>query len=338
MFGAVQAVKVARPSSARCADFDRLNEVRRRAALKDRLFGELLRSVSVNMASIGIGVVLLLGRERDRPRFTVGDFALFVAYLDAHDPAAVEFVGAGRRPAQAGRASRIDRLVELLAGAPPGALVSARPIYVASGRQPLGRRSSAGPTDRLDRLEVRGLTYRHPDDRPRRRGVDLRRLERGSLTVITGRIGAGKTTLLRRPARACCRATAGESAGTARLVDDPASFFVPPRGAYTPQVPRLFSETLRDNVLLGPPDDGRLERRAPLGRARARPRRRFGGGLETLVGPRGVRALRRPGPARRRRAHVRARARAAGLRRPLQRARRRDRGAAVGAALRAART
>ena len=32
-----------------------------RAALKDRLFGELLRSVSANMASIGVGAVLLLG-------------------------------------------------------------------------------------------------------------------------------------------------------------------------------------------------------------------------------------------------------------------------------------
>lgn len=39
------------------------------------------------------------------------------------------------------------------------------------------------------------------------------------------------------------------------MVDDAASFFVPPRAAYTAQVPRLFSETLKQNILLGLPDD-----------------------------------------------------------------------------------
>jgi ATP-binding cassette, subfamily B, bacterial len=34
-------------------------------------------------------------------------------------------------------------------------------------------------------------------------------------------------------------------------IADPASFMVPPHCAYTPQVPRLFSDTLSDNILLG---------------------------------------------------------------------------------------
>src|SRR5436309_14114866 len=41
------------------------------------------------------------------------------------------------------------------------------------------------------------------------------------------------------------------------VVDDPAAFLAPPRAAYTPQVPRLFSESLEDNILLGvEPFDG----------------------------------------------------------------------------------
>lgn len=40
------------------------------------------------------------------------------------------------------------------------------------------------------------------------------------------------------------------------MIGDPADFFVPPRSAYTAQVPRLFSETLRDNILMGLPEDG----------------------------------------------------------------------------------
>jgi ATP-binding cassette, subfamily B, bacterial len=63
---------------------------------------------------------------------------------------------------------------------------------------------------------------------------------------------------------------------------------VPPRVAYVPQVPRLFSETLRENVLMGQPWDGpRLVealRLAVLERDVATLER----GADTLVGPRGV--------------------------------------------------
>ena len=63
-----------------------------------------------------------------------------------------------------------------------------------------------------------------------------------------------------RAAGAAVRATPARSFGTAERVDDPAAFFRPPRCAYISQVPRLFSETLRDNILLGLPED--LARRA----------------------------------------------------------------------------
>ncbi|HET7095604.1 MAG TPA: ABC transporter ATP-binding protein [Thermomicrobiales bacterium] len=48
---------------------------------------------------------------------------------------------------------------------------------------------------------------------------------------------------------------AGEIWWNGRIVDDAAAFFVPPRAAYTPQTPRLFSETLADNIALGLPAD-----------------------------------------------------------------------------------
>ena len=39
------------------------------------------------------------------------------------------------------------------------------------------------------------------------------------------------------------------------FVADPASFFVPPRSAYTAQVSHLFSDPLKENILLGLPED-----------------------------------------------------------------------------------
>jgi len=71
--------------------------------------------------------------------------------------------------------------------------------------------------------------------------------------VITGRIAAGKTTLL-HVLLGLLPYDAGEIRWNGHPVDDPATFFIPPHSAFTPQVPRLFSETLRGNLLLGRPD------------------------------------------------------------------------------------
>ena len=113
-------------------------------------------------------------------------------------------------------------------------------------------------------------------------------LRRGTFTVITGRIGAGKTTALQT-----LLGLLPKQRGTIRWNDqevaDPATFFVPPRVAYTAQVPLLFSDTLQDNMLLGLPQDkvdlpGAI-RSAVLERDLAS----FDAGLQTPVGPRGVR-------------------------------------------------
>jgi ATP-binding cassette subfamily B protein len=107
------------------------------------------------------------------------------------------------------------------------------------------------------------------------------------LTVVTGRIGSGKTTLLE--GLLGLRSLQG---GTLRwkgeVVKDPSSFFCPPRIAYTPQVPRLLSETLRDNILLGQAGGDRLE--GALRSAVLEPDvATMALGLDTPIGSRGVR-------------------------------------------------
>jgi len=80
----------------------------------------------------------------------------------------------------------------------------------------------------------------------------------------------------------------GEIRWNGALVADPAAFFTPPRAAYTAQVPRLFSETLRGNVLLGVPDDPAVLSQAIRGAMLERDIGSLPHGLETLVGTRGV--------------------------------------------------
>ena len=112
-------------------------------------------------------------------------------------------------------------------------------------------------------------------------------LDRGSLTVITGTTGAGKTTLLR-----ALLGLLPLAAGTIRWngldIEDPAGFMEPPRVAYTGQTPDLLSGTMRDNILLGHPDDGRAAeaaRRAMLSPDLAA----LPAGLDTEIGVRGIR-------------------------------------------------
>jgi ATP-binding cassette subfamily B protein len=112
-------------------------------------------------------------------------------------------------------------------------------------------------------------------------------LRRGTVTVVTGRIGAGKSTLL-HALLGLLRLDAGVVRWNGAPVVDPSTFFVPPRSAFTPQVPHLCSESLRDNLLLG--RDAGDDALAAAVRAAVLEDdvAALGHGLNTLVGPRGV--------------------------------------------------
>ncbi len=76
------AIKVAGGEHRLLSYFGGLNERRRIAAVKDRLFDELLRSLFWNAGTVGTGIILLLvGSKIGSGQFTVGDFALFVYNL-----------------------------------------------------------------------------------------------------------------------------------------------------------------------------------------------------------------------------------------------------------------
>jgi ATP-binding cassette subfamily B protein len=147
-------------------------------------------------------------------------------------------------------------------------------------------RSSSGADD-LRRLDVRGLTARHASTGRGIEDVDLV-VEGGRFTVVTGAIGAGKTTLV-RALLGLLPVSAGVVRWNGDVVEDPSTFFVPPRSAYAGQVPRLFSASLEENVRLGwPATDAELAAALSLA-ALEEDVAGFPDGLETLVGPRGVR-------------------------------------------------
>jgi ATP-binding cassette subfamily B protein len=285
LFGAAQAVKAATSEDSVLAHFDRINDERRVLSLKDKLFNEILHSLFRNAVNLGTGVVLILaGRAMQQGTFTVGDFALFVFYLEGISELTT-FTGLlVARYKQIGVS--IERMARLMEGAPAGALVAHSQIYL-DGTLPDVIYPDKTEADHLQTLEAWDLCYQYPDSENGIRDVNLR-VEQGSLTVITGRVGSGKTTLL-RVLLGLLPMDRGEVRWNGRPVHDPDDWFVPPRCAYTAQVPRLFSDSLRDNILLGMDRDDAAVMEAVRLAVLEYDMGEFEEGLETKVGPKGVR-------------------------------------------------
>jgi ATP-binding cassette subfamily B protein len=281
LLGAHLAVTVAGASNSAVARLNDMGEARRRVAVRDSVFDVLLDSFSINSGHIGAGLVLLLGAQAvGAGTFSVGDFALFVVYLDqlVWYPAEIARLISDLKRIEVSYA----RMCAVVPEEPPEALVEPAPV-LRHAPQPTGAIARGEP---LNRLEVRGMSYAHADGTPAILDVSFT-LERGSFTVITGRIGSGKTSLL-QALLGLLPATIGEIVWNGQVVEDPAAFFVPPRSAYTPQVPRLFSETLHDNLTLGQSIETAALARAIHAAVLEPDLTALENGLETMVGARGV--------------------------------------------------
>ena len=283
-FGAVQAVKVANAEEGVIGHFNELNEERRKLSLKDRLFNEILHSLFRNSTSLGTGIILILtGQAMQAGTFTVGDFALFVFYLEfIADLTAFSGLLVARYR-QIGIS--IERMQRLMEGAPSNALVEFSPVYM-DGNFPEVIYPQKNESEILNHLTASNLNYQFPNSSNGIHNIKLQ-LKRGSFTVITGRVGSGKTTLLRVLLGLLPR-DGGTIIWNSQKINNPADFFVPPRCAYTAQVPRLFSDTLRDNILmgLGLSDEDVFE--AARAAVMDDDLSGFEEGLETMVGPKGV--------------------------------------------------
>lgn len=283
-FGATQAIQVAAAEDRVMAHFRNLNDQRRDAALRERRFGVTIGVFSHNIGDLGIGIMLLMvGGWMQSGELTMGNFALFysaIAMVTAL-PYAGHRILTGYKQAGASLA----RLLPLLEDAPPARLVEPGPIYLR-GDLPALPHTPKMDGHRLKHLKATGLTYRYPDSGRGIEDINLQ-LTRGSFTVITGRIGSGKTTLL-RSLLGLLPKERGEIRWNGEIVEDPATFFAPPRSAYTPQVPQLFSETLRENILLGLQE---TQVNLPLAiecAVMGQDIATLEKGLDTVIGPRGI--------------------------------------------------
>jgi ATP-binding cassette, subfamily B, bacterial len=284
LFGAIMAVKVAGAEERVIDHLKEINTTRRKASLKDALFNQVLNSAFRNTGNIFTGLILLTaGAAMQAGDFAIGDLALFVYYLAwVTDFSAI----IGDRIAWFKRLGvSIDRMVHLLQGTPAEKLVAYTPVYIR-GDLPEVPYQPKNKTHQLETLEVRNLTYRFPDTDKGITNISLH-LTQGSFTVVTGRVGAGKSTLL-QTLLGLLPMQSGEIYWNGQSVWTPGEFFTPPRSAYTPQAPVLFSESLRDNILMGLPEDKAKISQAINMAVLEQDLAEIPGGLSAVVGVKGV--------------------------------------------------
>ena len=284
MFGSAETIKVAGAEPHVLGEFDRVNAARKHAGLRDTLLTQTLGAIFRNVQSIGTGAILIVaGQAILSGQFTVGDLVLFVFYLEAFT---MLFAGIGEvLTAHRHTGVSIERLVELMPGSSPEKLVERNSTHLFR-RAPDPVHVEKTEADGLESLEARGITYVYPDSEYGVHDIDLS-LRKGSFTVITGRVSSGKSTLLRM-LLGSLPLQGGEILWNDRPVEDASEVMIPPRVAYTSQVPRLFSEELRGNILLGLHED-RVDLSGAIRSAvLERDIDDLKHGLETVVGPRGV--------------------------------------------------
>ncbi len=300
-FGGVLAVQAGNAGAAVEDRFARLNAERAQESRRDQVGSELVRSLGYGTGEVAVGVVLVAVAGAFRAGdLSVGDLGLFAAYATviAELPKWVGRYLVYQRQADVS----VDRLAELLPAPDRRAVVAPTSTHLRHGPPPFAPAepgdAGAGDLAPFEELIVEDLTVGHPVSGRGIRGVDLV-VRRGELVVVTGPVGSGKSTLL-RALLGLVRADSGTIRWNGVPVDDPSTVLVPPRAAYLPQVPRLFSEPLGHTILLGASGEG-LEHALWL-TCLDEDLARMPDGAGTVIGPRGLRLsggqIQRAGAAR----------------------------------------
>ena len=249
----ILTVKVYGAKTAVMGHLKELNELRNQAMMKDAMLAQVIDSIYNNIINIGTGVILLLGAGAiGSGRFTVGDFSIFVYYL-AFITDSVESLGNFMVHYKQTKVGYKNILKQVGMEKSPDSLVMHKRIELDAC--PVEKVQARGNTERLhavnelETLEVRGLTYLYENTENGIENISFT-LKKGEILAITGRTGSGKTTLLKTLTGLLPKAE-GVICWNGNCVENEKDFFIPPISAYTPQVPNLFSDTVKNNILMG---------------------------------------------------------------------------------------
>ena len=304
IFSGVQALKVAGNEKYILDNLKNSNDKRMKSMIADKIFVNIMDSIFEISIAIGTGFILLLsGRYIGEGTFSVGDFSLFIYYL----PFVADFTGflgeIFARYQQGGIAFK--RLFMLLGEDCEDKLLAHKPLYL-KGEVPKDDFYKSTDED-FQSLKICNLKSMYNDTS----GIENINLtiSKDEFVVVTGRIGSGKTTLI-KSLLGLVPVNEGEIYLNGNVISPIDKKLVPPMVAYTSQNPNLFSDTIKNNILLGIDKNEDTLKESIYLSVLDRDINNFSNGLDTVIGSKGVKLS---GGQRQRVAVARMFARNAGL-------------------------
>lgn len=241
----VQTIKVSGGEASVLRHYEKLNNLRLNAILKDTLFDSSLQAILGGTVYIGTAVMMLVvARTMMEGRFPIGDFSMFVIYLETLASCVDRIVELVALIKQA--EVSYDRIIEVIGENNENSLTSFCELSAFKPIEKFQPSTAKGTT--LKELKVIKLTYGH-DDKNGIENVSFT-LRPGEVLAIAGAVGSGKSTLLNLLTGVIPK-DSGEILWNGVEIKNEKEFLQPPNVAYTPQLAKIFSETIGENLLLG---------------------------------------------------------------------------------------
>lgn len=247
MFTNIQAIKAYGAEESIKANFKILNHERESLTIKDNVFSQLLSTFFENALSFGTGLILLvIASSIQDGSFKLGDFTLFIYYMNFISWF-IQFFGDALAKYKQITVS-FKNLTDISEEIAPDNIVEKSKLDfrkdISKDPQPQKKEE-----DKLNVLEVENLTFLYPETKGGIENISFK-LEKNTFTVVTGRVGSGKTTLV-RTLLGLLKKDNGNIYWNNNLINQPEEMLIPPKVAYSPQIPHFFSTTVEENILMG---------------------------------------------------------------------------------------
>lgn len=289
MFKSVQAIQVATSEDNVINYFSKLNEKRKKAAVRDDVLSSSMNSIFLLFMSLSIGIMLIFASQFIQiGLFTPGDFALFLALMTSIGTFIWRM--GDLVPAYLRAKVSYERIYDLVSNkkkfpVSENKIVEHHEIYVRNSPPSILFPEKIN-ADRLSDLRVENLSYIYPGNGKGIKSINLY-IQKNTLNVITGRVGSGKTTLI-RTILGLLPKQEGKIFWNKKEIDKPDFELIPPKVAYTSQIPYLFSSTIKENILEGLPENSSNLTEAMYLAVFDQEINKFAKGVDTFVGPKGV--------------------------------------------------
>lgn len=241
----VQTIKISGSQHSVLKHYEKLNKIRLGAVLKDTLFESSLQAVLGSTVYIGTAVMMLVvAKSMMQGEFPIGDFSMFVAYLGTLASCVDRIVELVSLMKQA--EVSYDRIIELVGEEKENKLTAHCQLSAFKAMEKLQYKTKKRTP--LKELDVRNITYSH-DDKNGIYDVSFT-LKPGEVLAVAGGVASGKSTVLNVLIGVVPK-DSGQVFWNGMEIKRHKEFFVPPNMAYTPQIVKMFSDTMGENLLLG---------------------------------------------------------------------------------------